>query len=174
VRGTNLDPRSEQPDRRLPQVVADLLHGIDRLDGRDRTVDCAQIPDQLMNLVVLAAARPAATRFVGAAHLRDKECDRLAVSAREFRRAGLDVAEHADGLTVRGGARPPRTATVTLDPAGDHRMAMAFAVLGSLDGGIAVADPGCVDKSFPGFFDTLAALHAAPEVAARHGQQQLR
>jgi 3-phosphoshikimate 1-carboxyvinyltransferase len=78
--------------------------------------------------------------------------------------------EHEDGVTVRG---PARLRAATLDPEGDHRMVMAFAILGALQKGIAIEDADCVAKSFPGFFDALATLRASP-TERTHGQQQLR
>ena len=143
---SNLRADSRQADRRLPALVSAL-----RGPG-EREVDCGDTPDQLMNLAVLAALRQGTTRFVGAANLRLKESDRLGVLVREFRRAGVDLEEHADGVLVRG---PARLRPAELDPEGDHRMAMAFALLRVREGGLRIADPGCVAKSYPRFFEDL-------------------
>lgn len=143
----NLVADSGQADEALAALLAQLPpHG-------DTTIDVAAMPDQFLNLAVLAALRPGTTTFVGGANLRVKECDRLAVAARELANLGADVAERPDGLVVRGG-RALHGGVV--DPANDHRVAMAFALLGLLSPGIAIADPDCVAKSYPTFWRDLA------------------
>ena len=73
---------------------------------------------------------------------------------RELRRCGVGAEETDDGFVVHPGT--PRPAVVeTYD---DHRMAMSFALLGLRVPGIAIADPGCVAKTFPGFWDALEGL----------------
>ena len=143
----NLLRDSGQADEGLAALLAQLpAHG-------DTTIDVAAMPDQFLNLAVLAALRPGTTTFVGGANLRVKECDRIAVAARELAKLGADVAERPDGLVVRGG-RVLHGGVV--DPANDHRVAMAFALLGLLSPGIAIADPDCVAKSYPTFWRDLA------------------
>ena len=143
----NLLRDSGQADEGLAALLAQLPpHG-------DTTIDVATMPDQFLNLAVLAALRPGTTTFVGGANLRVKECDRLAVAARELAKLGADVVERPDGLVVRGG-RALHGGVV--DPANDHRVAMAFALLGLLSPGIAIADPDCVAKSYPTFWRDLA------------------
>ncbi|MFN7590888.1 MAG: shikimate kinase [Planctomycetota bacterium] len=143
----NLLRDSGQADEGLAALLLQLPpHG-------DTTIDVAAMPDQFLNLAVLAALRPGTTTFVGGANLRVKECDRLAVAARELAKLGADVAERPDGLVVRGG-RALHGGVV--DPANDHRVAMAFALLGLLSPGIAIADPDCVAKSYPTFWRDLA------------------
>jgi 3-phosphoshikimate 1-carboxyvinyltransferase len=73
---------------------------------------------------------------------------------RELHRVGVQAAETDDGFVVHPGT--PRPAVVeTYD---DHRMAMSFALLGLRVPGIAIADPGVVGKTFPGFWDALEGL----------------
>lgn len=160
--GTNLRAGSGQADEALPQALATLA------GTGDRTLDVAAIPDQFLNLAAVAALRPGATRFLGAANLRHKECDRLAVMARELRRIGARVDEAPDGLTVHGGA-PLRPATI--DPEGDHRVAMAFALLGLVGPELAIADPDCTAKSYPAFWQDLAAVAAARRCVAVIGMR---
>jgi 3-phosphoshikimate 1-carboxyvinyltransferase len=146
IRPLNLWPRGEQPDEGL----STLLEALPRTG--DCTIDVAAMPDQFCNLAVVAAHRTGTTTFTGGANLRVKECDRIAVMARELARLGVRVEERADGLVVHGGA-PLRGGTI--DPANDHRVAMAFALAGLLSPGIAIAQPGCVAKSYPGFWADL-------------------
>jgi 3-phosphoshikimate 1-carboxyvinyltransferase len=123
----------------------------------DATIDVAPFPDQFLNLVAVAAFRRGTTHFVGGQNLRIKECDRIAVAARELRRLGGDCDERPDGLVVRGG----RTLHGgTIDPERDHRVAMAFALVGLLVPGIAIADPDCVTKSYPAFWRDVARVLA--------------
>ena len=113
--------------------------------------DLRDMPDAApaLGAVALFAAGP--TRIWGAAHLRDKESDRIAGLAGGLAALGASVEEHRDGITIRPGAA--RGATV--DPLGDHRLAMAFAVAALGIGEVTVLDPSCVTKSYPGFFEAL-------------------
>ena len=159
-RPTNLDPESDQGDRRLDEVIA-AMRG-----AGDRSIDCGNLPDQLMNICVLAAARSGRTTLTGAAHLRIKECDRLAVIRRELRKCGVNIEERDDGVVVTG---PSELRPAIFDPEGDHRMAMAFAILGSISPGLRIDDASCVGKSYPRFFDDLARLREAPRCLALVG-----
>ena len=97
----------------------------------------------------------------GAGELRVKESDRIAVLARGFRAIGIRVDEYEDGFTIRGG---PLTGG-EVDAAGDHRLAMAFAIAGTPR---AAARPHQRRRrgrvSYPGFFDELRRLSAAVTV----------
>ena len=98
------------------------------------------------------------------AHLRIKESDRLAAMTSELRRAGATVEELADGLVIPGdwAGREPPAAAVRIDPHGDHRIAMAMALVGLRRPNLHIADPGCVGKSYPDFWRDLARLVGAP------------
>ncbi len=149
----NLSSDSFQSDRKLPEAVTVL-----RKAG-DLTFDCGHIPDQVMNLCVLAAFRKGTAVFTGIANLRKKECDRLAVISSELRKAGIDIRERGDDLVIRGAGSVGKIAAgakdVILDPHDDHRMAMAFAVLGLVRGHLSIRNPKCVRKSYPDFFRDL-------------------
>ncbi len=134
----------------------------------DRTIDVGTMPDQFMNLAIVAAHRAGTTRLVGGTNLRKKECDRIAVMARELRKVGVDVDELADGLVVRGG-RPLLPAVI--DPENDHRVAMAFAMAGLMSPGIAIADAECVAKSYPGFWSDLETVRAQRRCVAVVGMR---
>jgi 3-phosphoshikimate 1-carboxyvinyltransferase len=118
-------------------------------------VDLRDMPDTAPTLAVVAACAPGETTTVeGIAFVRHHETDRIAAVVSELQRCGVDAIEHDDGFTVVGGTphgSPIRTY-------GDHRMAMSFAVLGLRVDGIDIDDPGCVAKTFPGFFDVLEGL----------------
>lgn len=122
--------------------------------------DLAATPDQVPTLAALAPFAEGVTRITGVPHLRIKESDRLAAMAEELARAGAEVVEHADGLTIPGvwAKRSPPSAPVVLGSHGDHRIAMSLALVGLRRPGLSIADPGVVAKSYPSFWRDLAAL----------------
>jgi 3-phosphoshikimate 1-carboxyvinyltransferase len=84
-----------------------------------------------------------------------KESDRLAALAKELRRTGIEVEELADGLVIHGG----HPCGARIETYNDHRIAMAFAILGLAVPGMKIEGEGCVGKSFPGFWKTLEVLY---------------
>jgi 3-phosphoshikimate 1-carboxyvinyltransferase len=123
-----------------------------RLAGVD--ADLSGSSDTAQTLAAVAVFADSPTRVRGIGFARGKETDRLAAVVRELRRCGVDAEETDDGFVVHPGT--PRPAVIeTYD---DHRMAMSFALLGLRVPGIAIVDPGCVAKTFPGFWDALEGL----------------
>ena len=109
-------------------------------------------------LAAVAVFADSPTTLTGIGFIRRKETDRLANTVRELVRCGIEATEDSDGFTIRPGT--PKSATIeTYD---DHRMAMSFALLGLRAAGIKIADPGCVAKTFPGYFAALDQLRAGP------------
>ncbi len=151
-RGENLSDDSPQGDRLVPSVIESMK------TTDPMTLDVSQMPDQLMNLAVLAARRSAPTHFIGAKNLRFKECDRLAITCRELKRAGIDAQEHEDGIDVLGIIDSPKT--ICFHPEDDHRLAMAFTAIGLMRSGCTMKQPHCVAKSFPRFFDIIDDIFA--------------
>ena len=100
-----------------------------------------------MGLTALAALASTPSRLTGVAHLRVQETDRLAALATEVNRVGGDVRELPDGLVVR--PRPLQPGV--LDSYDDHRVAMAWAVLGLGSAGVRVADVATTRKTVPDF-----------------------
>lgn len=120
------------------------LHGVD--------VDMNAISDTVMTLAVVACFATGATTIRNVSHIRHKETDRIAALACELRKVGMIVDEFPDGLRIEPRAiRPASMATYN-----DHRMAMSFALLGLKSPGIKIENPGCVAKTYPGFWDDLA------------------
>ena len=110
--------------------------------------------DEIPALAALAARAGGETRITGAAELRVKESDRLAALAVNLRRIGVRAEELPDGLVIEGTRRPLAGRVECFH---DHRIAMAFGVLGATPGcDISVDDPGVADVSFPGFWRLLA------------------
>ncbi len=126
--------------------------GNEGLAGTD--VDMNSMPDVVPTLVITALFAGSPTRIRNVAHLQYKESDRLNVFASELKKTGADVSVVGDGFEVR----PAKLHGARLDPHGDHRLAMSFALIGLKVPGIEIDDPDCVKKSFPGFwyeFDKL-------------------
>jgi 3-phosphoshikimate 1-carboxyvinyltransferase len=112
--------------------------------------------DELPLIGVLGAFAHGTTVVSGAAELRVKESDRIETFAAAARALGAHVETFADGFAVRGPARWRDGDVVT---AGDHRIAMAFAVAGRAAGvRVTLDDPDCAAVSFPGFAAALEAL----------------
>ena len=110
--------------------------------------------DEIPIVAVLAARAEGVTRISGAAELRVKESDRLAALAVNLRRIGVEVEEFPDGLAIRGTGK---SLSGRIECFHDHRIAMAFGVLGASPGcDLVIDDPGVADVSFPGFWELLA------------------
>jgi 3-phosphoshikimate 1-carboxyvinyltransferase len=122
----------------------------------------AEVPsliDELPLLAALGARAEGCTRIVGAGELRTKESDRIAAMVSNLRAVGVEVEELEDGLEVRGSDHPLRGSVQAFH---DHRIAMSFAVLGSVPGNeITIDTPEVADVSFPGFAGLLRRLEGA-------------
>lgn len=118
-------------------------------------VDMNAISDTVMTLAAVALFADGPTRIRNIAHIRHKETDRIAALAAELRKLGAEVDEQPDGLMIF----PPSTITpARIHTYDDHRMAMSFALVGLKAEGVTILDPGCVAKTYPGFWDDLGRL----------------
>lgn len=119
------------------------LRGID--------LDMNAISDTVMTLGVVACFAEGPTTIRNVAHIRHKETDRLAALANELRKIGAEVEEWDDGLKIT--PRPLHGAII--ETYNDHRMAMSLALAGLKVPGVIINNPGCVAKTYPGFWDDL-------------------
>ncbi len=120
--------------------------------------DVSHCPDLAPYLAALGCACDGQTVIKGAARLKNKESDRASVLVEQLGRMGADIRRDGDSILVRG---PQTLECESVDPHGDHRMAMALAVAAVGTGGsVGIEDHGCVAKSYPGFFDDIANLGA--------------
>ena len=166
IRVENINPQTRQGDIRFLDILERLGSRVQRGDGQisvtgggmtpgEMTFDMGGMPDMVPTLAVLSAMRPGRTFIRNVAHLRLKESDRLAVLLKELGRTGIVVKELADGLAITGG-NPQGSLIQTYN---DHRIAMAFAVLGLAVPGMRISGEGCVGKSFPGFWEAMEGLY---------------
>jgi 3-phosphoshikimate 1-carboxyvinyltransferase len=129
-------------------------------DCESFSIDPDEVPlviDEIPALAALAAMMPAGRTFTvrGAGELRVKESDRISSLVAGFQAIGAHVDEYDDGFTLE--ARPLTGGAV--DAAGDHRLAMAFAIAAThASGPTTISGASSVDVSYPGFFDELARL----------------
>jgi 3-phosphoshikimate 1-carboxyvinyltransferase len=120
-----------------------------------------QIPLVIDELPMVAALGPFTEEGIeirDAAELRVKESDRIAALAENLRRMGAQVEERSDGLKI-GGRSTGKLRGAEIEPRGDHRIAMAFAVAGlAAEGNTVIRDADCAAVSFPSFFSELNRL----------------
>ena len=138
------------------EVVGDLSVKSTSLKGG--VIEGGQIPLMIDELPMLAALGPYTEEGIeirNAAELRVKESDRIAALAENLRRMGATVDERPDGLRVEG-RKAGRLRGAEIEPHGDHRIAMAFAVAAlAADGPSLIRDAGCAAVSYPTFFQDL-------------------
>ncbi|MGH7534663.1 MAG: 3-phosphoshikimate 1-carboxyvinyltransferase, partial [Gemmatimonadales bacterium] len=148
---------SEEADIRFGEPVGNLVVRPARL--RATEIEAGEIPgliDEIPLLAVLASRAEGTTVFREVGELRVKESDRLGLIAANLRALGVRAEAQGEDLVVQGTELPPRGPVVT---AGDHRLAMAFAVLGTLPGArVRIDDLACAAVSFPGFPETLRGI----------------
>lgn len=163
VRVRHLGQATVQGDLRFVEVLAQMgcsvemtadwteVRGSGHLQGIQ--VNLADLPDTAQTLAAIAPLAEGPVRIDGVGFIRGHETNRIAALITELSRLGVRVEEHAGGLTIWPGPLRP-TLIQTHD---DHRMAMSFAILGLRVPGLRLANPGCVSKTFPDFFERWAA-----------------
>ncbi len=124
-----------------------VVHGLD--------ADLRDIPELALTITALAVLADSPSRLTGIAHLRLQETDRLAAIAEQLGRLGARIEVLPDGLAI---TPAPLTGGVVLDPYADHRLAMAYAVVGLVVPGVGVADIQTTGKTVPGFAELWAGL----------------
>jgi 3-phosphoshikimate 1-carboxyvinyltransferase len=112
-----------------------------------------ELGDSVMTAIALTPFASEPSRFVELGRLRFQECDRVTALRTELTKCGAKVVEEGDMLTVY----PSKLHGAEIETYNDHRMAMCFAILGLKVPGIRIKNPACVKKTFPNFFQKLAA-----------------
>ncbi|HTO01121.1 MAG TPA: 3-phosphoshikimate 1-carboxyvinyltransferase, partial [Microthrixaceae bacterium] len=169
IRVEGLGRRSSQGDIRFVDVLEQMgaqvtwedhaveLVGPEQLAGVE--VDMSDISDVAQTLAIVATAATSPTRVTGIGFIRKKETDRIRAVVTELNRLGIDAVEEPDGFTVH----PGRVKPATVQTYDDHRMAMSFALLGLVSPGVEIADPHCVAKTYPSFWQDLEAVRTTGE-----------
>ncbi len=166
VRVENISRTSKQGDIAFLDVLEQMgcqvtdgenfieISGAESLLGMD--IDMRNIPDTAQTLAAIAPFASSPTRIRGIASARVKETDRVHATCVELARLGVQVDEHEDGMTIYPCQifKPANIQTYN-----DHRMAMAFSVIGLRLGDVTIENPSCVSKTFPNYFKVLESLH---------------
>jgi 3-phosphoshikimate 1-carboxyvinyltransferase len=164
VRIPGLGSSSPQGDLRFAGVLRDMgcrveiaphsteVIGPDRLQGVE--VDMNAFSDTMITLSAIAPFATTPTTITNVAHTRLQETDRLSAVASELNRLGIKTQTTSSSIRII----PDQIRPGVVRTYGDHRMAMAFAITGLVASGIRIGDPGCVTKTFPGYFGALESL----------------
>jgi 3-phosphoshikimate 1-carboxyvinyltransferase len=161
----NLNPASLQADVRILDLlktmgvrvrVAENVISVGRGELGALSAEVSDCPDLFPALSVLCSLAKGRSVISGVGRLRLKESDRVEAMTTGLRSVGITVASDADRVVIEGGR--PKAAVV--DPRGDHRIAMAFGLLGLACERIVVEDAECVEKSYPSFWSDLVSLGA--------------
>lgn len=165
VRVENISRKSKQGDIAfldvLKQMGCEVKEGENfievtsenTLNGID--VDMRDIPDTAQTLAVIAPFANFPTRIRGIASARVKETDRVSATCTELKRLGVQVEEYEDGMTIYPCGTFKRSNVQTYN---DHRMAMAFSLIGLRFEGVTIENPACASKTFPNYFEVLDTL----------------
>jgi 3-phosphoshikimate 1-carboxyvinyltransferase len=156
----NLNPESWQGDKIILNLLRDMGASViinknsvtvrkSRLNAI--RVDLSDCIDLLPTMSVLAAAANGVSEFLGIERARLKESNRVSALREGLESMGIKVGEEANRLTIAGAE--PRGSVI--DTRGDHRIAMAFSILGSVAGETVIDDAECVSKTYPEFWDIL-------------------
>lgn len=132
------------------------VQGPQQLTGIE--VDMGNMPDVAPTLAVVAAFAEGTTVIDNIAHLRIKECDRLAVMVKELRKMGADIEEEEDRMIIHGHAGGANLHGADIATYEDHRIAMCFAVAGLGVPGVKIHGEDCVAKSFPDFWERFEGM----------------
>ena len=162
---TNLNPKSRQADSEiwilLNRMGAHMKAGHGALTLRQSKLhafraDLSDCIDLLPTLAALAAVTDGVSEFTGVIRARLKESDRVAAMTEGLHRMGIKIKEEPDRLLITGGV--PHGAVI--DSKGDHRIAMAFSILGVLAGDTVIEGAECINKTFPAYWKILRNLGA--------------
>jgi len=116
--------------------------------------DMGDMPDMVPTVAVVAAFARGTTCIKNVAHLRAKECDRLDAVIKELTSMGIAAHSSGENLYIQGG----QPLAAEIETYNDHRIAMSFAIAGLQAPGTRIRNPGCVEKSFPNFWEVYETL----------------
>jgi len=165
VRVANISRHSKQGDVAFLDVLVRMVCSIKERDNDIEVtgsqsligvdVNMCDIPDTAQTLAVIAPFASTPSRIRGIASARLKETDRVHATCTELARLGVRVEEHEDGMTIYP---CEKFYPATIHTYNDHRMAMAFSLIGLRVPGVMIENPSCVSKTFPNYFNVLETL----------------
>ena len=165
----NLNPVSLQGDKMMLNFLQDM-DALVEINQNSVTVkrsrlkaihtDLSDCIDLLPTMAVLAATAEGVSEFIGIERARLKESNRIAAVKEGLEKMGVKVVEEKDRLTIFSS----RLKGAVIDSKDDHRIAMAFSILGSLVGGTIINGAECVNKTFPQFWDILRSIGGKVEI----------
>ncbi len=165
----NLNPESLQGDKMILDFLRDMGARVE-VNKNSVTVrksrlsairaDLSDCIDLLPTMAVLAAVADGESEFVGIERARIKESNRVSALRDGLDRMGIKVREEGNKLTVTGSI--PKGSVI--DTKGDHRIAMAFSILGSVVGETIIDGAECVSKTFPQFWDEFKSIGGKVEI----------
>lgn len=167
---TNLNAESLQGDRAIINILQKMGTRFSQRGGsvmvspsplRAISVDMANTIDLLPTVAVLAAMADGESELRGIANARLKESNRVLALCEELGKMGIRVIEGEDTLKITG----DRPQGAVIDGRADHRLAMAFAVLGASVGNVTILGAECVDKTFPDFWRVFRSLGGHVELS---------
>lgn len=132
-------------------IVADGTH-VPFYNGFDN--DMRDFSDQTMTMAVLAAFAESPSILRGISHIRTQECDRVEAIIENLNALGVRAFANGEDIFIE----PAPVHPCKIKTYSDHRMAMAFSLIGLRTGGIEIDDPGCCSKTFPNFFEIIEKL----------------
>ena len=167
---TNLGRDSRQGDYGFLSVMETLGASVER-DTTTRITGPAQVaelsnidmqtmPDAALTLIAMATLLPEPIHIVGLSSLHHKECDRLECPAKELTDMGVALSTSYDSIRIQP-TPVHKLKSHTLTTYHDHRMAMAFSLLGSFSGSLSIDDKRVVDKTYPNFWQDYERLIAS-------------
>jgi len=162
-RVSNLNPRSLQGDKMIMDLLTQMGAEVASSNGlvtvaqsklKAIKADLNDCIDLLPTMAVLAALAEGVSEFSGIERARLKESNRIAAVREGLARAGIQVSEETDKLVITGG-KPVKT---VIDSKNDHRIAMAFSLMGAAVGDITIEGAECVSKTYPEYWQTIHKL----------------
>ena len=165
VRVENISHKSVQGDINFLDVLVEMGCSVEESNNsiqvtghpslRGVDVDMRHISDTAQTLAAIAPFASSPTRIRGIASARVKETDRVSAVCTELKRLGVKVEEYEDGMKIYPCKNFKPAITQTYN---DHRMAMAFSLIGLRVEGLQIENPDCVSKTFPNYFDVIDEL----------------
>src|SRR5271157_4271492 len=165
VRVENISNKSKQGDIAFLDVLKQMgcqiteedkfIEVTDSAELNGIDMDMCDIPDTAQTLAAIAPFASSPTRIRGIASARVKETDRIRATCTELTRLGVRVEEYEDGMTIYP---CKQFMPATIQTYNDHRMAMAFSLIGLRIDGVLIENPACVSKTFPDYFEILDSL----------------